>query len=216
MKFIKRKVRKESNVKKSQLVIVGSLILIIMGLGLIGIKYYYNYRLNKQEEKQADKFIDSWKDDKIVDNNVEDTQNSEENTDYVAVIEIPRINLKKGIYAKDSSDNDVNKNIEILDDADMPNVEYGNFILAGHSGSARTSYFKNLHKLSNGDAAYIYYDGIKYAYKLMNSYEIEKTGEVSIVRNGNKTALTLITCKDNSNKQLVFIFELVESSAINE
>ena len=45
-------------------------------------------------------------------------------------------------------------------------------------------------------------------YRLVKRYEIEKTGIANISRNGKKTTLTLITCKDNSNKQLVFIFEL--------
>ena len=43
----------------------------------------------------------------------------------------------------------------------------------------------------------------------MNIYEIEKTGKANIVRNGNKTTLTLITCKGNEDKQLVVISELI-------
>ena len=52
--------------------------------------------------------------------------------------------------------------------------------------------------------------GRTYNYKLVNTYEIEKTGTAHIKRNGEKNTLTLITCKHNTNKQLVFIFELNE------
>ena len=67
---------------------------------------------------------------------------------------------------------------------------------------------KNLVKLNNGDEAKIVYNGKTYIYSLSNSYEVEKTGRVEISRNINKQTLTLITCKHNTNKQIVFVFEL--------
>ena len=92
----------------------------------------------------------------------------------------------------------------------MPDEENGNFILAGHNGTSKVSYFKNLTKLKKDDLAYIYYSGNKYVYKLVNSYDIEKTGEADIIRNGQKTTLTLITCRHNTDKQIIFIFELIK------
>ena len=74
----------------------------------------------------------------------------------------------------------------------------------------KKTYFRNLNKLSYGDIATVYYNGRTYNYKLVNTYEIEKTGTAHIKRNGEKNTLTLITCKHNTNKQLVFIFELNE------
>ena len=56
----------------------------------------------------------------------------------------------------------------------------------------------------------IVYNNKEYKYKMVNSYEIEKTGYAHIVRNAEKSTLTLITCKSNSNKQIVIICELVE------
>ena len=92
----------------------------------------------------------------------------------------------------------------------MPDKEKGNVILAGHSGNARTSYFKNLYKLENDDVVSIFYNGYEYKYKVVNHYDVEKTGKVNIVRNAEKTTLTLITCRHNTNKQIVYICELVE------
>lgn len=198
---------------KSQFIIVGSLLFILLGISIIGIKYFLNYEKNRQEEKEITNFINEQKE--IIKSNhdnqsslpTEDNNYQPEREEYVAVIEIPKINLKKGLYSKDSKKNNVN-NIEILKESDMPDIKNGNFILAGHSGTSRISYFKNLHKLETNDKVYIYYNGLKLEYRLVKRYEIEKTGIANISRNGKKTTLTLITCKDNSNKQLVFIFEL--------
>ena len=54
-----------------------------------------------------------------------------------------------------------------MDGSTYPDVDKGNFILAGHSGTAYFSYFKNLPKLDIGDVAYVYYKGGRYGYKLI-------------------------------------------------
>ena len=61
---------------------------------------------------------------------------------------------------------DVNYNIKIVDGSLMPYVRNGNLILAGHNGSAYISFFKNLYKLDINDSVYVYFDGIKYEYKI--------------------------------------------------
>ena len=129
---------------------------------------------------------------------------------YIAVIKIPKIGLEKGLASKGSYWNNVNRNIEILSESDMPDVENGNVILAGHSGNSGVSYFRKLNKLQNDDTVSIVYNGKEYKYKMVNSYEIEKNGYAHIVRNAEKSTLTLITCKHNTNKQIVVICELVE------
>ena len=93
---------------------------------------------------------------------------------------------------------------------DMPDVDNGNVILAGHSGNSGVSYFRKLNKLQIDDKVSISYNGKEYVYKMVNSYEIEKNGYAHILRNAEKTTLTLITCKHNTNKQLIVICELVE------
>ena len=92
----------------------------------------------------------------------------------------------------------------------MPDVENGNVILASHSGNSSISYFRKLNKLQNDDIVSIVYNGKEYKYKMVNSYEIEKNGYAHIVRNAEKSTLTLITCKHNTDKQIVVICELVE------
>ncbi len=90
----------------------------------------------------------------------------------------------------------------------MPDEENGNVIIAGHSGSARISYFRKLDKLAIGDEASIDYKGKVYNYKIVDIYDIDKTGTAEIIREKNKSTLTLITCRHNTQKQIVVICEL--------
>ncbi|MBQ3414469.1 MAG: sortase [Clostridia bacterium] len=215
--MLKRKENKNnSKGKKSQLIIVGSL-LIIVGIVMVGGKYIYTYLLDKKEDIKIEEFYEVQEkiDDEIIATETPTEEKQEEskqdNTNYIAVIKIPKIGLEKGLCEKDSYCNNVNRNIQILKESTYPDIANGNFILAGHSGTGRISYFKNLYKLLQDDEVSIFYQGKEYKYKVVNMYDIEKTGTANIIRNKEKTTLTLITCRHNTNKQIVVICELVET-----
>lgn len=128
---------------------------------------------------------------------------------YVAVLEIPKIDLKKGLYDINSRYNTVSKNVMILSPSDYPDVDKGNFILAAHSGNGYLSFFKNLYKLSLGDYAYVYYNNVKYSYEIVNIYYEQKTGKIAIRKPIDKTTLMLITCtKNDESTQTVYVAEL--------
>ena len=216
--MLKRKNKIENNKgSKSQLIIVGSL-LIILGTLIIGGKYLYNYFQTRNEEQLIDTFFEEQKEiaedttPEVPEEKVETEkpQPTKTKIDYFAVIKIPKIGLEKGLANKGSYYNNVNRNILVVKESDMPDKDKGNVILAGHSGSGRTAYFKNLHKLERDDEVSIFYNGNEYKYKVLNQYDIEKTGTANIVRNAEKSTLTLITCRHNTNKQIIYICELVE------
>jgi len=214
--------RKEKNNKesKSQLIIVGSFF-ILLSVSIISFNLITDY-INKQKEKDLIKqYYET--EEYVVDvpvmeeEIVQEEQQAEEKKEekkvevnYIAVLKIPKIGLEKGLASKDSYYNNVNRNIQILTESDMPDVDKGNVILAGHSGNSGVSYFRKLNKLQIDDTVSISYNGKEYIYKMVNSYEIEKNGYAHILRNAEKTTLTMITCKHNTNKQLVVICELVE------
>lgn len=205
---------KIKNKRKSQLIIFGSFLIIIGNIMIIS-KFLYNYFQIQTEKDLIDKFYDEEKiKKKIVEE--ESTSNNEQNknvttdNEYIGILKIPKIGLEKGLVSKNSYYNNVNRNIFILNESDMPNKEKGNVILAGHSGNSRISFFKNLYKLEINDYVSIFYNGSEYKYKVVNLYEIEKTGKANIVRNVEKSTLTLITCKQNINKQIVYICELID------
>ena len=219
--MLKRKT-KNNNGRKSQLLIVGSF-LIIIGIGILGGKIVNNYLNKKQEQDLINNFYEQQEEyvvdvpvmeEELVKEEVVEQEEKKETTtptiNYIAVIKIPKIGLEKGLASKGSYWNNVNRNIEILSESDMPDVDKGNVILASHSGNSSISYFRKLNKLQNDDIVSIVYNGKEYKYKMVNSYEIEKNGYAHIVRNAEKSTLTLITCKHNTNKQIVVICELVE------
>lgn len=146
-------------------------------------------------------------------NDTNQVQNNKENQitsglEYIAVLKIPKINLEKGLVAKDSKYNNLDYGIKILKESDSPDVINGNVILASHSGTADISYFNNLDKLKINDEVLILYNGKTYQYKIVNIYDIDKTGKAKINRNNNKSTITLITCRNGTNKQIVLIGEL--------
>lgn len=205
---------KIKNKRKSQLIIFGSFLIIIGNIMIIS-KFLYNYFQIQTEKDLIDKFYDEEKiKKKIVEE--ESTSNNEQNknvttdNEYIGILKITKIGLEKGLVSKKSYYNNVNRNIFILNESDMPDKEKGNVILAGHSGNGRISFFKNLYKLEINDYVSIFYNGSEYKYKVVNLYEIEKTGKANIVRNVEKSTLTLITCKQNTNKQIVYICELID------
>lgn len=156
-----------------------------------------------------DKDIDNYIDNNINLDNSSVVDSSKVNDKYLGILEIKSIKLKRGFYDINSKLNDVDKNIEVIKSSLMPNIKNSNLILASHSGNSDISYFKNLDKLKLGDIASVYYHKNKYDYKLVNYYEVIKSGKVQIIKNNDVNNLTLITCKKNSDKQIVYIFELI-------
>lgn len=135
--------------------------------------------------------------------------------DYFGYIEIPKINLKQGLVKEDYKYNNVDITIQTITPSNYPDVEGGNLILASHSGTSSISYFKNLYKLNNDDIIYIYYNKVKYTYKIVNIYTEPKSGQVNIYRDKNETTLTLITCtKNDDTTQTVYICKQISKEGI--
>ena len=130
--------------------------------------------------------------------------------EYLGVLDIPKINFYKGFYSKTSNLNNVKFNLFVLKESDYPDVVNGNLIIAGHSGNYSNSYFNDLYKLSIDDTVTVHYQGKDYIYKITKIYNEKKTGTVRILRNRNKTSLTLITCTNGDNyHQTIYIAELI-------
>lgn len=182
---------------KRKIISVCYLLIVISLIIVVGLKVKNN-KVIKQNEDNIN----------IYDNNDKVVNDNKTKEKYVGILEIKKIKLKRGFYSIDSNKNNVDKNIMVISSSDMPDVNLGNLILASHSGNSNISYFKNLDKLEIGDIASVYYLKNKYDYKLVNYYEVDKIGVVQIIKNNDVNCLTLITCKKNTNKQLVFIFEL--------
>lgn len=125
-------------------------------------------------------------------------------------ISIPKINIKQEVYKQDSILNDIDKNVIILEESDLPDKNLGTVLIGAHSGTGEIAYFKNLDKIIKGDIIKIEYKNKNYNYSVTNIYLDNKDGSISINYNSNVNRLILYTCnpadKDN--------FLIIESKKI--
>ena len=220
----KRMQRQEYNKKRispSVVAIIGA-ILTLTGGFFISYNYIqskkvvaYDYMANifyesNKESKDNEEIADQISESTDVEEETPVEEESATYTDeYIGYLIIPKINLQKGFVDKRSSENDVEKNIMIVEGSNYPDVEKGNFIIAGHSGTGWKAFFNELYRLTTGDTAYVTYKGKKYTYTITNIYKQQKTGKIAIYRNYDKTTLTLVTCTNNDDTtQTVYIAEL--------
>lgn len=201
--------RKENKGNKS-LVILGSLFL-ISGLSLIVLTIYTTFKTKSEEDIALDNFyIEEKQIENTDDTTTEDVFEEKKDTpiNYVAVLRIPKINLKRGLVDRNSKYNNIKYNIMIHKESDTPDKEGGNVIFVAHSGTSGVAYFRNVDKLSLNDEIYLDYNNKTYSYKITNIYDIEKTGIAPIRKETTKSTITLITCRHNTNKQIVVIAEI--------
>ena len=145
---------------------------------------------------------------------LEETKNEIKKVDikYTAVLEIPSINLKRGVVDSTKNFNSINYAISVDKHSNYPN-KVGNFILYAHSGNSNISYFKKLIDVEINDNVFVYYEGIKYNYKIFSKYNIEKIGKVNVLSSSENKYITLITCNQKrKGYQVVLVGKLVEQN----
>ena len=203
MEHSKRK-NKIKNKRYSILIMIGVFFIFLGSSYLI-----YNQYNNEKQDSINDGLIEDYfkVEDEIIETPQKEIEEEKpvpkEKIDYIAVLEIPKIKLKRGIVDKNSSYNNVNRNIYTLKETTMPDEEDNSHImLASHSGNSYISYFKNLNKLNLNDEVYFFYKNNKYVYKVIKKYEVEKTGTVKLSKK-NSSDITLITCVSGTNNQIV-------------
>lgn len=218
------KLKNKRRLKKSQILLLGSF-LVFIGIILLS----WNFIITLKDEVYSDMRVEIVMGDDEdslsivtvpVSKNlnkdttyVEEIPELEEVIDYskyVGILEIPKIGLKRGFYGSDNRYNNIQYNVAVIRGSEFPDVDRGNLILMAHSGNAYISYFRYLYKLELGDMAYVTFKGKKYTYTLVNTYDVPKVGQAKIIRNFDKTTLTLITCTHNSDDyQSIYILEQV-------
>ena len=217
---------KRINLNNSTILLVG-IILIAIGISVGFIEYF---KAKKEKvfsdmnillyESEKPELIESEEqlEEKIEQSPVEEEKKEESKEfvyNFIGILEIPKLYLRRGFLSLDSRYNNVDYNITVIKGSTFPDEENNNLILAAHSGPCSICFFNNLYKLSIGDSANIRYKNILYSYKIVNIYEVDKDGTVPIYRDYNKNVLTLITCTRNSNtKQTVYILELYSKQNI--
>ena len=113
--------------------------------------------------------------------------------DVIMNLYIPKINVRNNIYSKDSIENNIDKNVIIMDESSTPDT-LDMVLLGAHSGTGPLAYFKDFDKLEIGDEIYLNYKGINYKYLIKYMYDDFKDGKIKVSKN-YKNSLILYTCK---------------------
>lgn len=188
--------------------------LIIISLAMVIFYLIYNKALENKNINDVNDYIDITSrviDNKEVDIKTETNTSSKKQLEYTAVLEIPKIGLKRGVVDSTKNFNSINYAISVDNNSNYPS-ENGNFILYAHSGNSNIAFFHNLNKLEKNDDIYVYYEGIKYQYKVLRKYDIEKTGKANIIGSKKDKYITLITC----NQQKVGYQIIIEGKIVNQ
>lgn len=205
-----KKVKNQRKNKRYSIIIYLGIFLFFLGVSYLIYNHYENKKQDNLEKEMIEEFFEVEDEEEIIQETEEEQSVKEEVVvNYMAVLEIPKINLKRGLVDKNSSSNNVNRNIYILKETTLPDEQINShIILAAHSGNSYISFFRNLKKLDMKDDIYFYYKGVKYIYKVSNKYEIEKTGTTEL-KQTNMSDITLITCISGTDKQVVYVATLV-------
>lgn len=126
-------------------------------------------------------------------------------SEYIGILKIEKIKLEKFFYDKYNSKNNIEENITVMKESNMPNITNGNLIIGAHSGSGYIAFFNDLNKLEKGDVVSVEYQEKEYIYQIEDKYLDDKNGKIVIRRDKNRTTLTLFTCNNNDKKNYLVI-----------
>ena len=188
------------------------LLIIVSSIFILLLNFEYNKEIQNQNEDRVDNYLK-------VTSNIETSDKSStpesvttpitSTFNYSGILEISKINLKAGFANSDDNFTIINYAIGVDPNSVYPS-EQGNFILYAHSGNSSIAYFKNLNKVSLNDDIYVYVDGVKYHYQIVEMYNVEKIGTVNVLASETEKYITLITCsRTNKNQQLIVIGKYV-------
>lgn len=202
------------------------ILIILFVVFLIACIYFYSKVQDDRKKLTAEKdkinmYFEIQKKDKQNSNETSDVKDdtyskANYNITYDGIIEIPSINLQKGFYNLGNKNNTVKRGLEVISGSEMPDKENSTLVIAGHSGSGYLAMFNKLDKVNQNDSIYIYYNGIKYTYKMEKSEIVAKTGKISVNLDSNKQWLILTTCNPSNRykEQLVLTCVLTSKEAM--
>lgn len=129
----------------------------------------------------------------------EDYRETSVNNKYLGILKIDKINLEQGFYNIGYKNNNINKNVALLEKTSDNSI----IVLAAHSGNSKVSYFKNLNRLEKGDSILLNYQNNEYKYKVIEKYHSLKNGK--IVFNKQKEKMIVLTTCLNNKEQLIVV-----------
>lgn len=210
------------------------LVVAVIGVALLVYPFYSDYKLGKSQEMQIEKYtskVGQMTEDekkKILKTYEEQNGNNSEIIsedpfnksdsvssidlvkaqlpDVIAILEIPKINLKVQVYPT-TNEMVLREGIGVLDGTSLPIGGDGNHsVLTGHSGLSLENMFTNLHELELGDHFYINILGDVHAYEVDRIQTVLPDDTSHFEKEPDKDYITLVTCTPlgvNSHRLLV-------------
>ncbi|WP_243120852.1 class C sortase [Clostridium perfringens] len=210
------------------------LVVAVIGVALLVYPFYSDYKLGKSQEMQIEKYtskVGQMTEDekkKILKTYEEQNGNNSEIIsedpfnksdsvssidlvkaqlpDVIAILEIPKINLKVQVYPT-TNEMVLREGIGVLDGTSLPIGGNGNHsVLTGHSGLSLENMFTNLHELELGDHFYINILGDVHAYEVDRIQTVLPDDTSHFEKEPDKDYITLVTCTPlgvNSHRLLV-------------
>lgn len=182
--------------------------IIISILIIITYSIFCNYIYSNQNIKTT-KIITSNKEKISTGNKLKIKHN-----DVIGKLIIRKLNINNDLFKINSTNNNVNKNITILQKSIEPTNENSIMFIAAHSGTGKLAFFKNLNKLEENDEIILIYKNIKYIYIVKNIFEEEKNGYINITKELKKQ-LILTTCSQTNNDKQLIVNSIIKESTSN-
>lgn len=188
-------------------------LVLFLGMTLCSSSMVYNSQKNISEntvvkEEKTQQAVEK-KEEIVIPEKVEKVIDTVENPMMKLVI--PKLNISNNIYEKNSNENNIDKNVVIMNESTLPSDAFGNIILGGHSGTGKHAYFKDFDKLELNDLIYLHYNNKEYKYKIINIHKDIKDGKITVTTVQNRSLITLFTCNPNDKKTyLIVVGELIE------
>ena len=195
-------------ITRNNIIVLLSIILITICLFIKINDSYRQVKEERNEQNAINELIDK-KVDTTIENKVKLSRNMNNKTNnkynYIAVLETPKIGLKRGLVMATKNFKSINYAVSIDNNSKFPD-EIGNFILYAHSGNSKMSYFDNIKKLTNNDVVKVYYENVWYTYQIFDKYEITKGTNLKIYNDGKNKYITLVTCsQEDKSKQIILL-----------
>ena len=130
--------------------------------------------------------------------------------DAIAVVHIPSVGIV-GKIANGTDENTLKKYVGKFDGSVEPG-KVGNFAIAAHN-NVYTEIFRKLYKVKVEDEVKIITRETEYTYKV-KTIQTVLPDDISVLRNTDKTEITLITCNTTASKRVVVKGELISQKAI--
>lgn len=179
-----------------------SILLILIGIGLLLFAFKGKWETKRVQDELYDKFISQEKEV----NQEENKNNKEEKLSYIdmvnpiAVLEIPKINLKV-VVAEGTDDEIIKYAVGHFKDTAMPG-DLGNFALAGHRNYDTGEFFLRLNKLEVNDDIIVSTHDKTFTYKVTDSFTVAPE-DTYVLDKSEDAIITLVTCTYDGKDRLI-------------